>query len=280
MTQHMSTIVFRLLLTIMFCGIGIGLDSPRFILAADVDLPESLLNDVRHPEYGLRSWGIRDEERGAYFHILEQARGNDLSDLVRAANEFQQERRQSPDFDQARSGDSTFPVFYDLFQNEDIYHGKLVTLTGHLRRLISYQANENGYGIETLYEGWLYTDDSQHHPAIIIATSIPDGMPMGSDEFVLDHVTVTGYFFKMYGYEARDTNRFAPLILAQQFQWSPPGKNTPSTFARTIASMTVCAVILLAVVVWWWVGKQDRKSREQYRKLVADSDDAPTFENG
>ena len=248
---------------------------------ADVNLPDGIVESVRHPEYGLRSWGIRDEERDAYYRVLQHARDTNLKDQMRAADQFRQQRRDAIEFDPSRSKQNeSFPVYYDLFQNEEVYHGQPVTLTGHVRRLISYRAGENPYGIETLYEAWLYTDDSQHHPAIIVATSVPDGVSMGSEDFLLDNVSVTGYFFKMYGYEAKDTNRFAPLILAQRIIWSPPDVEAVSPVTRVILSVVVCTVILMAVVVWWWIAKKDRKSREEYRRLMSDPDDAPTFENG
>ncbi|GIT28342.1 MAG: hypothetical protein Ct9H300mP1_03880 [Planctomycetaceae bacterium] len=32
---------------------------------------------------------------------------------------------------------------------------------------------ENPYGIQTLYEAWLFTSDSQQHPTVLVMTSVP-----------------------------------------------------------------------------------------------------------
>ena len=177
------------------------------------------------------------------------------AELKSAANQFQAERlaaiRRDPNFRfYFRKPDADFPTFADLHRNPEAYHGRLVTLRGHLRRLISSPAGENPHGLQQLHEAWLYVDGAQQNPVVVVCTELPPGIPTGSD-ILVDFVSATGYFFKRYGYEDRSGQpRFAPLILAQRLEWAPRPARSGFASKGMMFGLTLGAVVAVGVGVW------------------------------
>ena len=237
-------------------------------------LDPSWLAATKHPQTGLLSRNIRPDEATGYFAILNHARQLPLTELKSAAKQFQTERlpiiRRDPEFRAYfRKPDAEFPTFADLFHHPDVYHGRLVTFHGHLRRLISSPAGENPHGLQQLHEGWLYADGAQQNPVVVVCTELPPNIPTGTD-ILVDFVSVTGYFFKRYGYEDRSGQpRFAPLILAQRLEWTPrpPGSGLASN--GKMFGLTLGAAMMVAVV-WWWLSRSRRVARPISVESVAD----------
>ncbi|HLQ43598.1 MAG TPA: hypothetical protein VK137_02625, partial [Planctomycetaceae bacterium] len=185
------------------------------------------LEVVMHPQTGLLSRNIRSEEAASYFAILNHARQLPQTQLKEAARSFEKERldvvKSNPNYRfYLRQPNAEFPTFVDLYRAPDVYHGKLVTFRGHVLRLVSFPAGENAHGLQQLHEAWLYVGEAQQNPVVVVCSELPQGIPTGSD-ILVDSVSATGYFFKRYGYEDRTGQpRFAPLILAQRLEWTPP----------------------------------------------------------
>lgn len=214
--------------------------------------------------------GLTYEDREAYFRILKLTEKVDPVKLATYARELKEDRRAESDRYRKRPlGD--FPTFVDLFRHPEEYRGQPVTLHGYFRRLVTYPAGKNDQGFEQLYEGWLYTDDSQGNPAVVIFTEKPPGFPIGGD--ITEEVTVTGYFLKMYGYAAQDTNRKAPLILSQTVRWRPqrgPANWTPSPQAYLALS---AGVIIIGVLIAWQVGESRQRVAVEMQARRAKYDD-------
>ncbi len=228
-------------------------DEPTSQSAADLD--PSWLESTKHPQTGLLSRNVRPEEAVGYFAILNHARQLPLAELKSAANTFQKERlaaiRRDPNFRfYFRKPDADFPTFADLHRNPEPYHGRLVTLRGHLRRLISSPAGENAHGLQQLHEAWLYVAGAQQNPVVVVCTELSPSIPTGSD-ILVDFVSVTGYFFKQYGYEDRSGQpRFAPLVLAQRLEWSPRPAGSEWASKRTMFGLTLGTAVVIAVGLW------------------------------
>ncbi|QDT44882.1 hypothetical protein Pan241w_49980 [Gimesia alba] len=223
-------------------------------------LAPSLFNEVED-KY---QFGIRAEEKALYYDVLKHLRETSLEDQKQAAQfNLQQRRAELKTFKEHPN--LKFPVFPDLFKNSDRYKGRLVTLTGRVRKLIHYPAEKNEYGIKTLYEAWLFTDDSQQNPTVVICTEVPpalkDGLPKGTD--VIDHVSITGYLFKMYVYNAQDTTRVAPLILAKQLEWNPPvvDEQGSQLFSQILAGTLIILIAGVAFAMWK-ASQKDKQFRE------------------
>lgn len=237
-----------------YCLLALGLLAAFINSAAAQDADRGLLDEVSIAPKLLEvvedhTRGVRYEEREAYYQVLQHARETDDERERAAARRFADERRRT---------DPKYEPYVDLFKHPDAYRGKPVALSGHVRRLIPVPVDENEWGITSLYEAWLYTEDSQTNPAVVIFTDLPEGMPTGGE--LTEQAGVTGYFFKMYVYQAQDTTRVAPLILADSIEWLPAPVSPRVQVPRWVY-VVVAAAVLLLVLVLWLTGRRDRRSR-------------------
>ena len=162
--------------------------------------------------------GVRYEEREAYLRILRLAQEVPLSRLRDFADQNREERRESsPNYRRRKRGD--FPQFVDLFTHPNFYRGRPVTIHGVMRKLTKFDLGKNRLDLDQAYEGWVYTPDSQGNPVVVVFTSKDERLPVNGD--IQEEVSFTGYFFKMYGYDAHDTTRKAPLFLAGEVECTP-----------------------------------------------------------
>jgi hypothetical protein len=203
--------------------------------------------------------GLQYEDRRAYFAGLQLAASLPFEFLTTVAKDLQELRRsQVPRYKQRKPED--FPAFVDLFQNPDIYRGQAVTMRGHFRRLVSYDPGENPFGIERVYEGWLFTQDSQTNAAVFVFLEKPEGLPVGGD--ITEDVEITGYFVKMYGYDAQDTTRRAPLIVGNTVKWTPrPPFNPTPRIPIAVYVVVGVLTLLIAWAIWWNQYVQSMKRR-------------------
>ena len=138
-----------------------------------------------------------------------------------------------------------------------------MTLDGTLRKLRRIPpAPLNGFGIETLYEAWLFADDAQSNPTVVVFTENPAKIPEGDDLAI--PVKVTGYVFKMYGYQSRDKEhpfRVAPMILARSMKMLVVAE--PNTIPKTWVAVELGLLCLGLVLFVWVSSRKDRKLREQ-----------------
>lgn len=187
----------------------------------------------------------------------------------------------------------TFPTYVDVFQNPDHWQGRLITLRGHVRRVTQYSGDNAFFDGHPLYELWMFTGDSQQNPAVIITPSLPPDFPKSAE--LIDSVTVTGCFFKMYVYRSQKENRLAPLLLAGHVSWNPAAdhvlnlakaghlpENSPLVRTAKSRSRPVSDTVilflgflsLLAVMTVWGRVQRDRRERQRLKKLV---DERPDF---
>ncbi|MCA9011573.1 MAG: hypothetical protein KDB01_17595, partial [Planctomycetaceae bacterium] len=187
-----------------------------------------------------------------------------------------------------------FPTFVDVFQHPDRWQGHLVTLRGHVRRVTSHEADPGFFNSQPLHELWLFTDDSQNNPAVIVTPSLPEDFPRNAP--VVDSVTVTGCLFKMYVYKSQDENRIAPLFLAGHIDWRPTNDqvlalgnsghlaqgskllaaakaNSGTPVSDTMVLLLGFASLLVTMTVWGRV-QRDRRESERLKLLV---DERPDF---
>jgi hypothetical protein len=161
----------------------------------ELKLAPELIEQVRD-----NAVGIRESERELYYYLLAKTRdvpGNELETAARPSTAFAVLMNESKDL-----------------------LGEIVTVKGEMRRLTAIPVGRNEFGIETIWEGWLFNADSGLNPYCIRMTSIPDGIPHGQDLGSGVVVSVTGYFFKRYGYPAQGERlHVAPLVLTKSVHW-------------------------------------------------------------
>ena len=211
----------------------------RVIDTPDVDAPdrEQWLAEVPpRPEPGVVRGSLTFEQGAAYYRLLDHASRVDSAALCRVA----------------RSNSAAAPpsgLFADLLRRPGQWQGKPVALSGHLNRLLAVPAGPNDYGIDTLYEGWLVSTDSQRYPTVLICHSIDERMPLG--ESVINGVSACGYVFKLHAYAARDSKgRLAPMVMVGRLNYSPPAPLDPPLSGTTKAiAIGVFAALVVAVLV-------------------------------
>lgn len=192
--------------------------------------------------------GVRYEEREAYLWVLRLASEVPLRRQEQFASELRSERRQlDPSYKRRKPED--FPQFVDLFTHPEFYRGKPVTLRGVMRKLTKFELGKNSLGLDTAYEGWVYTSDSQGNPAVVIFTSKDDKLPVNGD--IQEEVEFTGYYFKMYGYDAQDVTRKAPMILAGEVRWTPHPYSAVYK-PLSIGWYALAAFLFLMLIYWIW----------------------------
>lgn len=223
----------------------------------ETQLSADLLAPVKH-----RTMGIRAEESDSYYSALRQARDVDYRKQQQAATEILRIRKQ--ELPKHRDSDAPFPLFVDLFKHPDRYHGRPVSFQGSVRKITPFRADANKFEIESLYEAWIYTEDSQSNPIVVVTTQIPTDIPRG--DHITERVAVTGFFFKLYGYNAQDTTRLAPLLLAQQLEWFP--EQQPDN-RRTVPILLSIGFSLVLVLIIWSLWRSARGDRALSRKRLA-----------
>ena len=166
-----------------------------------------------------------------------------------------------------RDTPNLFPTYADIVINDHVaYNGQLMTLRGRVRRITKSPADEKiRYDLGTLYEIWFYTEDSQAHPTVAVCTSVPQGLldkARKEGERLDERISITGYFFKMYVYEAQDTERFVPMLLAQRFKWHPPPAEKKLQSAVYVLPFIAVLGVGMAYL-FWRTRREDRQFRRQ-----------------
>ena len=197
--------------------------------------------------------GVRNPEQDAYNYLLAKTRAIPSSDLEKAARKN--------------------VAFAVLMLESDRFRGELVTIDGKLRRLTSLKATKNDYGLDQLYEAWVFNADSGSNPYCIVCTSVPDGIAQGHRIEQPVRVRVTGYFFKRYGYGTAN-NRFhvAPLILAKRLRWFPAQTTVePDTgLAPYVLGFVLFVGVSLAITLWRFT-VSDKKFYEGHLKRLTEA---------
>lgn len=225
----------------------------------------AVLKDVRDSTLGLKV-----EDREAYFRILKLASLMSFPQLQELAIEYRKARIAAHDSKAAT--EKKFSPFVDLFLHPEVYRGKPVVLRGTLRKLVKYDPGPNDEGLTTVYEGWLYSADSQNNPTVVVFTQKPEGMPLGGD--LVEEVVVAGYFFKMYGYEAQDQPRKAPMLLAGEIEWIPPIQKT--TLIIPVWAYGIAGLVAVWIMLGLWTFRSEKRRLPEKLRVPGNIDQTLT----
>lgn len=207
--------------------------------------PQELLETIED-----NSFGLRRREAAAYHRML--LRIDELPDATAAAH--------------ARD-DVAYTV---LMLEPDVYRGRLLTVTGDLRRLGKLPAGADS-GFDALYEGWLFSRDSGTNPYRIVCTRRPAGLQLSESLDPPVPVRVTGFFFKRYGYASRGGQHVAPMLIAKTLLVEPATPAGPADGPQLRNAMLAIVGVVVAGVVILGVGffVSDRRFRNSRLKQLA-----------
>ena len=252
---------------------------------------ESLMHEVREKANADRTLLQNALRNGTPGDIDPQHNKTVQAQLTRLERQLNQRLNRYREYQQQPD---EFPMFVDVFQHPDRWQGHLVTLRGHVRRVTSHEGDPGLFNGQPLHELWLFTDDSQHNPTVIVTPSLPHEFPRNAD--VVDSVTVTGCLFKMYVYRSQDENRIAPLLLAGRIEWNPTSDQilkladgghfaqgsrllatAKANSGRPVSDTMLLlfgVVTLLATMTVWGRVQRDRREHQRLMRLV---DERPDF---
>lgn len=191
--------------------------------------------------------GIRREESEVFFWLLDHARRIPSSALERSSDHEAQ--------------------YINVMTEPDRFRGELITIEGDLWRLYEFDASKNDYGVEKMYEGWVFTGDSGNHPYRIVCTSIPNDFELG--ENLRKPVRVTGYFFKREGYRSNGGVHVAPTLIAKKISINPMPNGIPQTagiLPYMIGAIMAVGMALLVTIVGFAIG-DSRSSRQGMERM-------------
>lgn len=167
-----------------------------------------------------------------------------------------------------------YSAFLDSIVDPDYFAGRPIMVSGRVREVRKFPVDSDIFGINTLYEIWLFPEDGQSNPTVVVCTEVPEGFPV--EENVVENVNVTGYFFKLHAYEADDTTRITPMILAKTIQWLPYNETPWPVWAKP-AIIAVTVLLLLGLVFAVRRGsKGDREFQSRIKETV-DGESEPDF---
>jgi len=155
----------------------------------------------------------------------------------------------STDAEALRRADARPVSFIELFGQPRSFRGRLVRFTGTVHRLQKVEAPPNDYDITGYWQAWIEPDGGPTSPIVVYFLRLPAGMPSGLR--VREPVEVVGYFFKRWAYEATDTVRRAPLVMALEPAWKPlrpaPAGGTATGGYALLAMTGLVAATLLGL---------------------------------
>ena len=199
-----------------------------------------------------RKFGLSRAERFAADVILARLREIDAAELHAVADPV------------------AFPVLVD---QPGPYRGRAVTLAGvarGVRDLPGRGAAGEEVGTAAV---WFFPNGAGNNPARALVNAAP-GLPRGERLAEGVPVRVTGYFFKLEGYEAESGPRVAPLILADEAVRVTPASIVPATppaLPWVILAAVGAACAAGGLLVWRWRAGDRAYERTTLRRFTTAS---------
>jgi hypothetical protein len=144
-------------------------------------------------------------------------------------------------------------IYVQLFDQPEVYRGKLVSVRGRIRRTELVYPHENPHGFTEYYRLVLQPEDNPRDPVIVYSLGLPEGFPTGMS--VDEEVLVTGYFFKRWEYEGQEDLLIAPAMLSKTVHWIPAPEvedrsaRGPGFWARI--ALGVAFAVLVSLYVYY-----------------------------
>ncbi|MFI4873704.1 MAG: hypothetical protein ACIALR_00075, partial [Blastopirellula sp. JB062] len=176
---------------------------------------------------------------------------------------------------QKMPGDALTPAqaepvqFAQLYRQPDEYRGKLVAISGVIKRVVRVEAEREEIGVDHLWQIWLFSG-ADANPTVIYSLELPDQFPVGLK--IDQPATAVGVFFKRWIYKGEGGVYTAPLLLSKNLAWSPPPPLqtwTPWQLTLGIA-LSVTAALAIAGLLLRKGNDADSKAERKIRARQAE----------
>jgi hypothetical protein len=203
---------------------------------SEPEKPRVVDNRPLDPDTGIAFQGVRDKQpiefrdNAAYALLLKRARETPAAKL-----------------DQ----DARRDVFYaQLGGRPELYRGVPIHLEGTLLKALFHEKmNTELVPSGRIAELWITTPESRPNPYAVMVEDLPPGLTPGFD--LHERVIVDAYFFKLMGYVAGDSPRFAPLLVGR-LRWANADPKTGAPLGEAKEgkswSVPIAAVVVMVVV--------------------------------
>ena len=218
--------------------------NPR--LAANAPRRERLANE--------RSLDLSDQDRECFYQLLAALARTTPRKLLRQAE--------------------AEPSMVELFNHPVQQQGKLVAVTGVLRRAVLVRVEDPDIAqrlrVDHYYELEVYPAEAQGNPLVFCVRSLPSGLVPG--ERLAETVRVAGVFFKSWGFVPRGEaegqagprrKQVAPLLIGLEPELLPPPRVERGPAAAVAAGVLVLGVAALVAFLWY-----ERRTSDRFRQQV------------
>jgi hypothetical protein len=152
--------------------------------------------------------------------------------------------------------------FVQLFHQTAEFRGRVVTVSGTVRRAFYLVSPPGSGSIQGYWQCWLFAGRVNSSPLVVHTLKMPAHFPQGID--INQEVEFTGLVYKRWAYPAADGVRLAPLLLAKQGDWTP---NAPQTQIATpgfpvLAGLIMASAVLGMSAVWFVWARSRSRSRK------------------
>jgi hypothetical protein len=159
-------------------------------------------------------------------------------------------------------------TYAHLFQEPWKYRGEIVHVEGQMTRLRRFDPPKfvqgEAYGITDLYEGWIFTTDTNFaNPFCVIFTELPGGLVV--NERLNRLASCDGYFFKKWRYkDGAGQTRDVPMLIGRsvQLKKEAPEMGSAVPFSRLLGTAflgVLGILVLLTIALTWWYRQGDRR---------------------
>lgn len=149
-------------------------------------------------------------------------------------------------------------TFSQLYRRSQDWRGRIVTVKGHVVQVARMPAPKNNVAISEYYQVWFRPAD-ENNPLVIYALSLPPGFP--TEQRLDEPAEVHGVFFKRWAYQARDSLRAAPVLLAKEIHWEGQAPGSEAAPVPNPLPAVVLAAVFAGVFVWYVYQKTRPKPR-------------------
>ncbi len=150
----------------------------------------------------------------------------------------------------------------ELLARTDSYRGRLISLSGVVRRVAPQQFAKDGQKLRGYYQLWLYPQNRAASPVVVCCLTLPAEFPISTK--LAEQVNLTGFLVKRWAYQAQDGVRVAPLLLAGSLAWQRPGSALiapPEELDFWLLVKILIPAVLLTVLGTWYAYRRTGSRR-------------------